>query len=148
MPANEDRYAVNVESAIYRDGEYLLIERAAAEDHAPGVLSFVGGTVEATNTDDVLEAELAREINEEVAIAVADLHYVRSNAFTADDGTPCVNIVFLGRHAGGEPRIAAPAEVAAVEWHTIENALAHPAMSPWTAEFLRAADERRDVLGW
>lgn len=144
----DGRYAVNAEAAIYRDGEYLLVERAAAEDHAAGALALVGGTVEASETGDVLEDTLRREVREEVAIAITDPQYVQSNAFTADDGTPCVNVVFLCRHDDGEARIAALDEVAAVEWLSIDAALDRPALSPWTAEFIAMADERRAALGW
>jgi 8-oxo-dGTP diphosphatase len=31
---------------------------------------------------------------------------------------------------------------------SIDAALGRPAMSPWTAEFLAMADERRAALGW
>jgi len=115
MTDSDGRYAVNVEAAIHRDGEYLLVERAAAEDHVAGALALVGGTVEMSETGDILEDTLRREVREEVAIAIRDLQYVQSNAFTADDGTPCVNVVFLCRHDDGEARIAAPEEVATVE---------------------------------
>lgn len=148
MTVAETRYAVNVEAAIYRDGEYLLIERGTAEEHAAGALALVGGTVEATETGDVLEDTLRREIREEVDVTIADPEYVQSNAFTADDGTPCVNVVFCCRYGGGDPHVAAPREVAAVEWLSIDEALDRPAMSPWTAEFLVMADERRAELGW
>ncbi|EMA45790.1 NUDIX hydrolase [Halococcus saccharolyticus] len=148
MTDSDDRYVVNVEAAIYRDGEYLLVERAAAEDHAAGTLALVGGTVEATDTGDALEATLRREVREEVAIAITDPQYVQSNAFTTDDGTSCVNVVFLCRHDDGEARVAAPAEVAAVEWLSIDAVLDRSAIPPWTAEFLTLADERRRVLDW
>ncbi|WP_049898580.1 NUDIX domain-containing protein [Halococcus agarilyticus] len=148
MTGTDDRYAVNVEAAIHRDGEYLFIERATTEDHAAGALALVGGTVEAIDTGDVLESALRREVREEVDIGITDPRYVQSNAFTTDDGTPCVNVVFLCRHDEGEARIAAPEEVAAVEWLSVGAALDRPALSPWTAEFLTMADERRAALDW
>ena len=43
---DEYTYFVNVEGAVVRDGEYLLVERAAAEEHAAGLLGFPGGKVE------------------------------------------------------------------------------------------------------
>lgn len=59
-----------------------------------------------------------------------------------------MNVVFLCRHESGEARIAAPDEVASVEWLPVEAALDQPNMPPWTAEFLTMADERRAALGW
>ena len=38
-------YVVNVEGAVVRDSEYLLIERAADEEHAAALLGFLGGKV-------------------------------------------------------------------------------------------------------
>jgi 8-oxo-dGTP diphosphatase len=148
MTADEHQYVVNVEAAIYRDGEYLLIKRGNEEDHAAGQLALVGGTVEPTDTGDILEATLRREVREEVALTITDPQYVQSNTFTTDDGTPCVNVVFLCRSDDGEAQIAAPEEVASVQWIPVEEALNQPAMPPWTAEFLSLADERRSALGW
>jgi ADP-ribose pyrophosphatase YjhB (NUDIX family) len=37
---------VNVEGAVVRDGEYLLVRRAGDEEHASGLLGFPGGKVE------------------------------------------------------------------------------------------------------
>ena len=50
-----DKYTVNVEGAIVKDGRYLMIVRGE-EEYAPGGLSFPGGKVEgAGNLDDILE---------------------------------------------------------------------------------------------
>jgi len=73
-----DLYAVNVEGAVYRDGEYLPIRRSEAEDHAAGEWGLVGGTVEGhPEADDALFATLRREVLEEVGavawVPVAEL---------------------------------------------------------------------------
>ncbi|HEV2108156.1 MAG TPA: NUDIX domain-containing protein [Thermomicrobiales bacterium] len=69
-----------------------------------GTLSVPGGKVEdAGVAADVLEATLRREIAEEVGIQVEDeLAYVESKSFVADNGDPCVDIVFLCRYRDGE----------------------------------------------
>ena len=108
------RYVVNVEAAIYRDGEYLLVERAADENHASGHLALVGGTVEGSTHDTrAFERTVHREVREEVDVAVTDLTYLQSNGFVADTGAECLNVVFLARHDEGAPTVAAPEEVAA-----------------------------------
>lgn len=85
---SDRRYAVNVEAAIYRDDEYLLIQRGDTEEHAAGTLALVGGTVEATESEEILERTLRREVREEVDVTIADPQYVQSNAFVADEGRP------------------------------------------------------------
>ena len=41
--APDEAAIVNVEVAVVRGGEVLLITRGAGEEHAPGVLSLPGG---------------------------------------------------------------------------------------------------------
>ncbi|WP_435361046.1 NUDIX hydrolase [Haloarchaeobius sp. DFWS5] len=142
-------YAVNVEAAIFRDGEYLLIERAASESHAAGLLSLVGGTVEETDHETgALEATARREIREEVGVAVTDLCYVQSNAFVTDEGTPCLNVVFLARHDDGDGTIEAPDEVADVHWLTPGAVETNQDTPEWTAAFVALAEQRRQSLDW
>ncbi|WP_267642023.1 NUDIX domain-containing protein [Haloarchaeobius amylolyticus] len=143
------RYVVNVEAAIYRDGEYLLAERAVEEDHAAGTLALVGGKVERTDHDtSALESTVHREVREEVGLAVTDLRYVQSNAFVTDGGDPCLNVVFLARHEDGEAHVAAPDEVADLHWLTPTAVEGHPDVPEWTAAFVALSDERRRTLGW
>ncbi|MFD1644173.1 NUDIX domain-containing protein [Haloarchaeobius litoreus] len=143
------RYVVNVEAAIYRGGEYLLVERAADEAHASGQLALVGGRVEDTaQGTEAFEDTVRREVREEVDVRVSDLEYVQSNAFTTDTGTDCLNVVFLARHGEGEPTVAAPEEVAATHWLAPADVETHPDCPEWTAAFVALADERRRSLGW
>ncbi|WP_435334873.1 NUDIX domain-containing protein [Haloarchaeobius sp. TZWWS8] len=147
--SHDDTYAVNVEAAIYRDGEYLLIERAAGEDHAAGALSLVGGTVEGVDHEiSALEATVRREIREEVDVSVTDLRYVQSNAFRSDTGQPCLNVVFLARYDEGKGVVNAPDEVAATHWLTPGAVETHADAPEWTAAFVALADERRQAAGW
>lgn len=149
MPTAPRSYVVNVEAAIYADGSYLLVRRAQAEDHAAGALALVGGKVEGvTDATDVLEATLAREVDEEVGVAVTDLRYVESVAFVTDAGDPVVDVVFLCRHEAGTPTVRDDEEVAAVTWMTPEAVLADDDVPPWTARSVEAAEERRQALGW
>jgi 8-oxo-dGTP diphosphatase len=143
------RFVVNAEAAVYRDGQYLLAERAAAEDHAAGALSLVGGKVEPDEEgEDVLEATVRREVHEEVGVELDEVAYVTSGRFVDDGGTPVVNAVFLARHAAGEPRVREPEELAGVQWVAADVALDHEDVPRFTREYLAAIDERRRALGW
>lgn len=119
---NEYAYVVNVDCAVYRENdaderEYLLIRRSEQESHAAGVVAFPGGKLEADPGDrEVVAATARREVREETGVTVTDVQYATSTVFTTDDGTRVVNVVCVGRYAGGEARPREPAEVAAVEW--------------------------------
>jgi len=100
------RYIVNVEAAIYRGDQWLIVKRSQQEEHAPDTLALVGGKVEIESAkDDVLEETLRREVMEEVGVEVDVVDYLESKAFAADDGRIVVDIVFLCRYKGGETRV-------------------------------------------
>lgn len=156
------RFVVNVEAAVHRDGEYLLVERAAGEEHAAGELALVGGTVECRSTnarsqtredtvepdesgEDVLAATVRREIREETGVEVGEAAYVTSARFESDRGTPCVNVVLLGRHRAGDGEVREREEVAAVHWRRPADVDDAP---PYTREYVAAAERRRAELGW
>jgi 8-oxo-dGTP pyrophosphatase MutT (NUDIX family) len=143
-----DRYIVNVEGAIAKDGRYLLVVRGE-EEFAPGGLNFPGGKVEGAEAgDDVLEATLRREIAEEVGLEISDeMAYLRSSVFLAE-GDPVVDVVFLCRWKSGTAFAADPAEVAAVRWLTAGEAIAHPETPPWTRLSLELAEKARLARGW
>jgi len=141
-------YIVNVEGAVVKDGQYVMVVRGE-EEYAPGGLNFPGGKVERAGTlDDILEETLRREIAEEVGLEVEEeMIYVRSSAFVAE-GDPVVDVVFLCRWKAGEAIVADAAEVAAVHWMTAAEAIAHPETPPWTRLTLQLAEERRIERGW
>lgn len=143
-----DTYIVNVEGAVVKDGQYLMVVRGEQE-YAPGGLNFPGGKVEGVSSlDDVLEETLRREIAEEVGLEIYDeMAYVRSNAFVAE-GDPVVDVVFLCRHKAGTAVAADPAEVAAVRWMTAVEAIAHSETPPWTKLSLELAERVRRERGW
>jgi 8-oxo-dGTP pyrophosphatase MutT (NUDIX family) len=143
-----DTYIVNVEGAIVKDGQYLMVVRGE-EEYAPGGLNFPGGKVEgAGSTDDVLEETLRREIAEETGLEVhTKMAYLRSSAFVAE-GDAVVDVVFLCRWKSGEATAADPGEVAAVRWMTAAEAIAHPETPPWTRLALELAEKKRLERGW
>ena len=142
-------YIVNVEAVVYHAGKYLMITRGLNEANAPGTLSFPGGKIEGeTNTANVVEETLRREIREEAGVEVGpELVYLKSKAFTGSDGKPIIDLVFLCRYAGGELH-AQVAEVADLGWMGLEEVIAHPKAPPWTIADIRSADEARKALNW
>jgi 8-oxo-dGTP diphosphatase len=142
-------YIVNVEGAVIKDGRYLMIIRGEGEEHAAGVLAFPGGKVEDNEiASGVLEETLRRELREEVDIAVDDkMVYVDSGSFVAGD-EPVVDVVFLCRYRSGDPRACDPEEVAAVQWLTLEEILAHPKSPPWMAPAIKRVESSRIEKGW
>ena len=143
-----DKYIVNVEGAIFKDGQYLMIVRGE-EEYAPGGLNLPGGKVEGgSNGDDVLEETLRREIAEEVGLEIHDeMAYVRSSAFIAE-GDPVVDVVFLCRYKSGTATAADPDEVAAVRWMALAEAIAHPETPPCARLSLELAEKVRLEKGW
>jgi 8-oxo-dGTP diphosphatase len=109
-------FVINVEGAICRDGKWLIIERSSKEEHAGGLLSLVGGTVENEGfSKDLLERTLKRELFEEVGITIEDdVDYVRNTSFVLPDGREVLDLVFYCEIASGEPVAKSPDEVAAV----------------------------------
>jgi 8-oxo-dGTP diphosphatase len=142
------RYIVNVEGAVVKNGQYLMIVRGEGE-YAPGGLSFPGGKVEGSGaTGNILEATLHREIAEETGLRVhEEMIYIRSSAFVAE-GDPVVDVVFLCRYKAGEAFAADPAEVAAVHWLTADEVMAHPETPPWTRLSIELAEKARLERGW
>ncbi|WP_435064072.1 NUDIX hydrolase [Halobaculum sp. EA56] len=143
-----DAYVVNVDAAVYRlrggEPRYLLIERGAAEDHAPGSLGLPGGTLEAAPGDaDAIESTLRRELREEVAVEAGDTTLVTSGVFELDTGEPCLNVVLLAEHESGDPHPADPEEVAAVHWYDLDGLREDDAVPAFTRGYVEAAEETR-----
>jgi 8-oxo-dGTP diphosphatase len=145
----DQRFVINCAAAVYRDGEYLLGERAATEAHAAGEVGLLGGTVEADGPGrGVLAATVRRELREEVGVEVDAVEHVASGRFVSDTGTPVVNVVFLARHAEGTPHPREPDEVAAVHWIDADEIDDCDDLPPYTRRNLADADDRRRELDW
>lgn len=137
----DPQYVVNVDPVIAREGadgtEYLVIVRSENEEHAPGMLGFPGGKVEAGPGEaDVLEATAKREAREEAGVEIQNVAQVTSTTFDLDYGPTCLNVVVTADYAGGEAHAADPEEVAAVEWRSADDVIDDPDTPPWTAELL------------
>jgi 8-oxo-dGTP diphosphatase len=147
---SSERYIVNVEAAVIDGERYLLAVRGKGEGHAAGAVSLIGGKVEGPEVPgDVLEEALRREVEEEVGLRIRGrMEYVESKAFMTDDGERVVDIVFLCRHEGGEPRVVDPEEVAALIWMTKEEVPADEDIPAWTRQSISLAEQKRRALGW
>jgi 8-oxo-dGTP diphosphatase len=142
-------YVVNVEAAVYRDGEYLLARRAEKEGHAAGLWSLVGGKVEAVaEARDVLESTVRREVREEVGVELGRTAYVESAAFVGDGGSHVVNVVFLCEHDEGVPEVREPEELSAVEWYPPDAVEGNDDVPGFTREYVANAESRRERLDW
>ena len=126
-------FIVNVEGAIERNGQYLMIVRGSNVSHAPGALSFPGGRVEQIDgPDNALESTLRRELLEEIGVEVSEkITYVESRLFDRDDGSKVLNVVFLCHLRAGMP-VADNEEVQSVRWMTPEQILRDA--PPWLRE--------------
>ena len=122
-----------------------MIVRGHTDEHAAGVLAFPGGKVEAEDsTDNVLESTVRREVLEETGVTVsAELEYIRSTAFALPDGTPVVDVLFLGSYLIGEPHITSSNEVADIGWMTLEEILEHDRTPSWLVDQVRAIRQHR-----
>jgi NADH pyrophosphatase NudC (nudix superfamily) len=145
---NSLSYIVNVEAAIYKRDNWLIIKRSEKEEHAPGVLSMVGGKVETKNAvNNVLEKALIREILEEVGIQVSKtFHYIESKSFISDKGQVVIDIVFLCKYEAGEAKCMATDEVSKVYWMSSKEILENKSAPIWLKESIEKADYIRSEI--
>lgn len=134
-------FIVNVEGAVCRDDQWLVITRSIKEEHAGGTLSLVGGKVDVEgNTLEILERTVKRELYEEVGIGIKEaVTFVYSSSFIADEGSNVINIVFLCEYDKGTAYSKSPDEVEAVHWMTYDEIMDHPQAPPWTKESIKRA---------
>ncbi|THE13040.1 NUDIX domain-containing protein [Bacillus timonensis] len=135
-------FYVNVEGAVYKEDKWLIIERSMKEEHAGGLLSLVGGTVEKEgNSINILERTLSKELFEEVGVKVKEkMNFVRNTSFQLDDGSEVIDIVFLCEFKEGEPFSKSPDEVDAVYWMSTEEIVSHPKAPIWLIESVKEAE--------
>jgi 8-oxo-dGTP diphosphatase len=138
-------YIVNVEAAIYKSDKWLIIKRSEKEEHAPGLLSMVGGKVETKIAgNNVLEKTLIREIMEEVGIKISKpLHYVESKSFISDIGQAVIDVVFLCKYQSGEPKCMSVDEVSEIYWMSSTELLENKNAPIWLKESIEKAENIR-----
>lgn len=138
-------FIVNVEGAVHKDGQWLMIMRSVMEENAGGTLSLVGGKVDREgHVLDILERTVKRELYEEVGVEVKEkVRYVYSSSFVTDDDRPVINVVFLCEYDKGTPYAKSPDEVESVQWMTLAEIINHPKAPPWTIESVQRAEKTR-----
>jgi len=138
-------YIVNVEAAIYENDKWLIIKRSEEEEHAPGLLSMVGGKVEIKTPEaNVLEETLKREIMEEVGIQVSnEMHYLESKSFISDKGQVVIDIVFLCKYETGEAKCKSIHEVSEIYWMPSSDILENKSAPIWLKESIKKAEKLR-----
>ncbi|MEL3971745.1 NUDIX domain-containing protein [Rossellomorea oryzaecorticis] len=139
-------FIVNVEAAIHRDGKWLLIRRSEKEDHAPGMLSLVGGKCDAEGVStEILERTLIREVDEEVGIKIGGLTYVNSCSFVTDTGINVIDIVFLCNVESGEPYTKSQDEVDEVLWMSTSEILEREEIARYLKDNIQQAEKKLDA---
>jgi len=141
---DEYAYVVNVDAAVVRGEEYLVVERSSEEEHAAGTVAFPGGKVEQTQGFDAIENTARREVREETGVRVGDVAYVSSNAFVADEGTQCLNVVTCCEYESGDPEALEPEEVADAFWLPYAEFEDHPGVPEYVEAFAERVEEQRD----
>jgi 8-oxo-dGTP diphosphatase len=141
-------FVINVEAIVYRDGRFLTIVRAEAEEFGAGWLCFPGGAVDWNGDEqDILEHTATREVEEEVGLIVpGPWHHVENHAFSL--GFPALDVVLLAKSDTGEPVNASPDEVAALAWMTPGELIADPRTQPFTKLTVGRCQQLLTSLGW
>ena len=145
MTDDREMFVVNTQCAVFRGEQILMIVRGEGVQHSPGVLAFPGGKVEIEDGPvDILETTVRREVLEETGITVTyGLEYVRSASFSMNDGTPVVDVLFMGEFCKGEPQITDPDEVADIRWMTADEILATGRIRPWLRDAINQLEALR-----
>lgn len=135
-------FVINTEAAIHNDGKWLVGVRSKKESEAPGLLSFIGGTVDDSDTApaDTLEQAVIREVEEEVGIKVRVVDFVNDTSFVSKRGNNVINIVFLCTLESGEAKISDTEEMEELLWLTTEEIVNYPNAPKWLLESLKKAD--------
>ncbi|MEK7564368.1 MAG: NUDIX domain-containing protein [Patescibacteria group bacterium] len=132
-----NHFIINTEAAIYKDGKWLVGLRSKNESEAPGLLSFIGGTVEHSDpTTDTLENAVRREVEEEIGVKVRVLDFVNNTSFVSKKGNHVINIVFLCEITEGEPKISNTKEIDFLLWLATEEIVNYPNVPKWLCESL------------
>lgn len=133
---------------VFKEDKWLIIKRSDSEEHAPGLLSFVGGKVETeTIEDDILEKTIKREILEEVDVHIKnEMQYLESKIIKSDKDEWVIDIVYLCEYLFGEPKCNSLEEVSEVNWMKAENILENSKAPIWLKKSIKKAVKFRNML--
>ncbi|MBC8076650.1 MAG: NUDIX domain-containing protein [Chloroflexales bacterium] len=134
MKAGSDYIGVGVGALVFDDqGRVFLAQRGQKAKNERGCWEFPGGGVDfGERLADAIRREFMEEYGMEIAVGRL-LHVV--DHLIPHERQHWVSPTFIGKHLGGEPRIAEPEKCAAIGWFQL-NALPAP-LSLATQEDLR-----------
>jgi 8-oxo-dGTP pyrophosphatase MutT (NUDIX family) len=116
------------------DGKVLTVRHRPTSWHSPGLLTVVGGRLEA---EEFLDEGALRELAEEVGVHAdrQQLRFCQLAHFHASDGERVIGAVFVLRNWDDSPRNAEPEVHSELVW--VDPADAPSDCHPFTAEVLR-----------
>ncbi|MFD5483953.1 NUDIX domain-containing protein [Streptomyces virginiae] len=116
------------------DGRVLTVRHQPRSWHSPGLLTVVGGRLEA---DEFFDAGAARELAEETGVLITPgrLEFCQLVHLHAADGERVTGVVFLAREWEGEPYNREPATHSELVW--VDPASPPDDCHPFTREILR-----------
>ena len=117
---------VGVGAMIMRDGRVLMARRNSGQ--RPGWYGWVGGKLEFGET---LQDCARREAREEAGIELTNLRLLCLSSFIVED-QHWIDVEFLADIESGEPRDAAPDELAGWTWYPLDH-LPGPIFEPAAA---------------
>ncbi|MCM2431039.1 NUDIX domain-containing protein [Streptomyces sp. RKAG337] len=133
------RSIANVMVLLQRgDGRVLAVRHGPDSAHSPGLLTVVGGRLEA---DEFLDVGAARELFEEVGISANPLQFCQLVHFFTPDGELVIGAAFTTRQWEGEPYNAEPHKHTELVW--VEPASPPGDCHPFTREVLLNFAARR-----
>lgn len=132
MASEYTLFEVVITAIIQKDGKYLITRRSMQKRRFPGKWTVPGGHLEPADfmgypkdTEhywyNVLEKALAREIEEEVGLAIQNVRYVTSLATEHKDGAASIVISCLADYVRGEVRLQEE-ETDQAAWVSLEEA--------------------------
>ncbi|MFC0476793.1 NUDIX hydrolase [Robertmurraya beringensis] len=137
-------FAINVEGLIIKENKVLIGRRSLNEEHAGGMLSLIGGTVEQEgNTNDILENTLKREIMEETGLEVSNFKYVNNTSFVTKSGINVINIVFSCEWKSGEAVVKDQDEVSELIWMTFDEIINNESSPFYLVDSVKIAKQDR-----
>jgi 8-oxo-dGTP diphosphatase len=117
---------VGVGAMIVRDGQVLMARRNSGQ--RPGWYGWVGGKLEFGET---LQDCARREAREEAGLELTNLRLLCLSSFIVED-QHWIDVEFLADIESGEPRDAAPDELAGWTWYPLDD-LPGPIFEPAAA---------------
>ncbi|WJK64683.1 MULTISPECIES: NUDIX domain-containing protein [Halobacterium] len=134
---------MNVDAAVVRGDDYLVVKRSSEEEHAAGTLSFPGRKVDSDALGDAIRETARREDHDEVGVETGVVEYVTGSPFTANESTECLNVVVHCEYESGEPEVREPEEVADVFWLGYDELADHKDVPEQVREYADAVEASR-----